>query len=228
MNLKPHQSAILGAVGIGALSTVVPVVSRLFLPVLWLNTHFHELCHAIVAMACGADVQSIHVFANGSGVTPVAGGNIFLEASAGYVGSSIIGALTIFFSRNQQSARITLRALSIALGLSMILLVRGDFVGIVSGILWTVCLWGLSYLTGTKLIFAAQLLGVFQCMNAVQSMYTLLQISAFTEGHSDAMILQQTTGIPAIVWAIGWTVFSLFVMGLTLLRAWVRPVTVGR
>jgi hypothetical protein len=223
MNLKPHQTAILSAVGVGAVSTVVPFISHLFLPVLWLNTHFHELCHAIVAMACGADVESIRVFSDGSGVTLIRGGNVFLETSAGYVGASIVGALTIFFSRNPKSARITLRVLSLALLFSMILLVRGDWVGIGSGIGWTAALWGLSYFSGLRLVFVGQLLGLFQCLNAVQSLYTLLRISAFTEGQSDAMILQQATGIPALIWASIWCLFSLALVGFTLHRSWTRP-----
>jgi hypothetical protein len=223
MNLKPHQTAILAAVGVGALSTLVPFVSQLFLPVVWLNTHIHELCHALVAWACGADVSSIHVYSNGSGVTDIAGGNILLEASAGYMGASTVGALMIFFSRSAKSARITLRVLAGALAFSMIMLVRGDAVGEVSGVGWILGLWAISYLDGVKLIFAAQLLGLMQCLNAVQSLYTLLKISAFTEGHSDAMILQQATGIPALGWATIWCVFSLFLMAFTLYRAWIKP-----
>jgi hypothetical protein len=225
MNLKPHQTAILCAVGVGAASTVVPFVSQFFYPVMWLNTHIHELCHALVAWATGGQVDYIKVFRDGSGVTMIGGGNNLLETSAGYNGASIIGALMIFFSRNARAARLTLRILSGALAFSMIVLVRGDLTGEISGVFWVVALWGISYLDGLKLVFAAQLLGLMQCLNAVQSVYTLLKISTFTEGNSDAWILQQATGIPAIAWATVWCVFSLVLVSITVHRAWIRPVS---
>lgn len=224
MRLKPHQTAILTAVIVGALSTAVPFVSSFFLPVLWLDTHFHELCHALMAWATGAEVDRIQVFGNGSGLTWIQGGNGVLEASAGYVGASIIGALTIYFSRTPLSAKVTLRVLSGMLAFSMIMLVRGDWIGELSGLFWTAALFGFSFVRGTNLLFAAQLLGVFQCLNAIQALYVLLRISAFSEGESDAMILQQSTHIPAMFWAVGWAVFSVALMGFALQRAWVRPV----
>ena len=219
MRLKPHQTAILTAVLVGLLST-----ARFFLALAGLDTHFHELCHALAAWATGAQVQSIQVNRDGSGVTWIAGGNSLVETSAGYVGASIVGALTIFFGRTPSAARITLCVLSGMLAFSMVMLVRGDVVGEVSGFFWTAALFGLSRLNGSKLLFAVQLVGIMQCLNAIQALYQLLQISAFTEGESDALILQHETGVPAMVWAISWGIFSLVLMGFALQRAWVKPV----
>ena len=205
-------------------ATVFPSVGRFFLPVVYLNTHFHELCHALVALACGGEVEKIVVNANGSGVTPIRGGNVFLEASAGYLGATIVGAMTIFFSRRPEAARNVLRTLAIFLGVSLMVFVRGDSVGVVAGIFWVFAILAASrYLSGQSLVFSAQLLGLFMCLNAIQSVYTVLQISALTEMDSDAKIVASVTGLPPILWASMWCLTSLVLVGTTLRHSWNLP-----
>lgn len=210
------------------LATTIPFVGRFFLPIVYLNTHFHELCHALVALACGAQVEKILVFANGSGVTPIQGGNIFLEASAGYLGATVVGTATIFFSRRPDAARNVLRILAAMLLISLLVFVRGDLVGLVSGASWaTIILMGARYLSRSSVLFAAQLLGLMLCLNAIQSVYTVLEISASTEMQSDAKILESVTGLPAIIWASLWCLASLICVAVTLRKAWYSP-TPGR
>jgi hypothetical protein len=200
---------------------LIPMLHRVLLPVQYLNTHLHELSHALVAQFTGAEVDEIRVNADGSGVTPVRGGNMLFIASAGYLGSSVFGALMIYFGRTEKTARLTLISLVALLCMSMVVWVRGDAVGEVSGIGWIVLLVGAALLLKRNgLVFFCQFLGLQQCLSSVQSMFELVKISSVMEVHSDATILQTDTGIPAIVWAMTWSVLSLVLVIWTLKVSW--------
>lgn len=219
--LRRDQSLLLFASGAAFLLWMVPVGRLVLLPLVYLNTHIHELCHAVAAIATGGSVKEILVFQSGSGVTPVYGGWLTVVASAGYVGSSIVGAAMIFFSRSERGARATLIVLAVALSLSMVLYVRGDWVGVVSGFAWIAILVALAkFLKASSVIFASQFIGVMQCLNAGYSILTLLKITAVTEIQSDAALMQKATMVPAMVWAVCWAALSLILLVLTLLRAW--------
>jgi len=219
--IPPHQTTLLIAGFATLAGFLVPIVRQILLPVLYLNTHLHEMSHALMAKLTGADVEKIVVNANGSGVTPVIGGNLLLIASAGYLGASLFGAAMIYFGRAEKSARMTLLVLALLLTLSMVMWVRGDQVGIVSGLGWIVALAAMAlFLRGAPLVFCCQFLGLQQCLNAVQALFALVEISAGTEVHSDASILQSATGIPSVVWAIGWSAFSLALVVWSLKRSW--------
>ncbi len=223
--LMPHQTAILCALLVACVGYLVPPIHALFLPLQYLDTHLHEMCHALVAIATGGQPQQIEVFSNGSGVTPIAGGNVFLEASAGYLGATLIGSAMIFFGRTPERARAALFTISGFLALSMVLWVRGDLVGIGAGWFWTVALFCAGwFLRGMPALFVCQLVGIEQCFNAIGAVYELLKISVYTEAHSDAAIVASFTYIPAAVWASLWCLFSLLMVGLTVRKAWVQKV----
>lgn len=221
--LKPDQSAILYASLVSVAVWFVPFLNLVFLPLEYLNAHTHEMCHAITAVLTGGKVEQIDVFSNGGGVTPILGGFMPVVASAGYVGASLIGVLIILFSRTPQGARTSLRLLGTALGASMLMWVRGDAVGVISGIAWVAILFALAArLPGKGVLFAANFIGIQQCLHSVMALLTLMNISFFSETQSDAILMQQSTHIPAAFWAVGWTVFSAALMGVTLKGAWGR------
>lgn len=223
-NLRPHQSALLLAMGVTLVAWMIPLAGQVLLPLQYLNTHLHEFCHAIVAICTGGQVEGISVFRDGSGVTPVAGGWLLFVASAGYVGAAVGGAMVILFSRHEPGARLTLRILALLLLASMVLWVRHDAWGVISGIFWIVALAGLSVLNGKALLFAAQFIGVQQCLSSFQSLFTLLKISAVGEGQSDATLMANATHIPALIWTLLWCGLSLALVTAGLRRAWRAPI----
>ena len=219
--MRPHQTALLLAILVSALALFVPTVDAVLLPIRYLNTHLHELGHAIAAMGTGGAVEYIRVNADSSGVTPVAGGFLPLVASAGYLGAAAWGAAILLAMRTERGARLALGITGFALAASMVLFVRGDLVGIVSGIAWAAALiWSSRTLKGHALLFVAGLVGLQQGLNALRSLLELFQITAATETHSDALLMQQSTLVPAIVWASIWGVCGLAVAGFTARRAW--------
>lgn len=210
-----HVRALGWAGLISVAAYVVPLLGIVFLPMRYLNTHIHELCQGIAATLTGGEVQGIAVFANGSGTTPIRGGNLLLTASAGYIGASFLGAAILAVGKTPQPARAILRGLGIAIGLSSLLWVRQDAIGVMSGFGWSVALLALSFLLQREaLLFAVQFVGLQQCLNAVSSVLVLFQISAYGEVQSDAGILQQTTGLPATIWAFGWVGLSVILIAL--------------
>lgn len=78
-----------GAYAIVLLLWMLPVPN----PVKVLAVTFHELSHAIAAIATGGSVFGFAIAPNGAGVTFGIGGNFFLILIAGYLGSGLWGAL---------------------------------------------------------------------------------------------------------------------------------------
>jgi len=217
---SPNQSILIAA-GVSFVLTLVPFGNLLLLPLQYLNTHIHELAHALAALATGGDVAQITVHADGSGLTYTAGGLGLVIASAGYVGASIVGAWLILAGSHEPVARWSLRGLAGILAIGMILWLRGDVVGVTTGAMWTVGLLLMSAkLSKDHVKFAAQFLGVQQCVNALQALWTLLQVNAFTSIQNDALNAEKSTFIPAVVWALLWGAVSLAAMGWALKQVW--------
>jgi hypothetical protein len=209
-SLSQNQVALLLAVGTAGLAWVVPGLSQLLLPLQYLNTHLHEFCHAVVASFTGGLVDHIEVHANGSGVTPVAGGNYFLTASAGYIGATALGGLIASSGRNLEAARVVLALTALALMVSLCLWVRGDSVGLASGWMWVVILGILAAtLRGLPLLFAVQFLGIELALASFQSLWVLLKVSAITNLQSDATLAEKFSGVPALFWAICWSLLGV-------------------
>jgi hypothetical protein len=219
--LRRDQRLLLIAAAVSLMCWIVPALKPLALPLVYLNTHVHEFFHAATGMLTGGFADRIFVFASGEGLAEVKGGNLLLVASAGYVGASVLGGLIIVASRDERGARQAVAGLGLLMSISLLLWVRGDAVGVISGVIWLgtfAALWRFG--RGHWLTFAAQLVGMQQCLAALNSMFVLLQISAITETHSDAQILAEATGIPDLVWATLWSLLSLGFLAWSLRSAW--------
>jgi len=137
------------------------------------------------------------------------------------VGSAVAGALLLISSKSEKGARTALWTLGIVLITSMVAFVRGDLVGLLSGAFWCVLLPVLGKkLSKDSVIFAAQFLGIQQCFMAFHSLSDLFQLSVSTTAETDAAILAQSTGIPAIVWAVGWSILGVIAIVAGLKVAW--------
>ncbi|HRK21336.1 MAG TPA: M50 family metallopeptidase [Fimbriimonadaceae bacterium] len=206
---RSFQMQLLAA-GVSLALWAIPGASMILLPLEYLNTHIHELCHALAALATGGTPWYIHVYADGSGATPVTGGSGIALATSGYVGAAVVGGIMLVLAHTQKGARASLWMAAGFLTISMVLWVRGDLVGILSGIFWIALLGVMAKgLKGDGLLFAAQFLGIQQCLRSVQSLYVLLHINATSNSHNDAEIAEQVTGIPSLLWALLWCAISV-------------------
>lgn len=219
--LQRHQATLLVAAIASLLLWVLPGFGFILLPLQYLNTHLHEFSHALVATITGGHASSITVRSDGSGVTSISGGSMVLTSSAGYLGATIIGGLMILSSRSDRGAKTTLRLMACLLLLSFVLWIRGDWVGVFSGVLWIVGLLALPSITsGRNLVFASQFIGMQQCLASVQALYVLLKISAYSNMQSDAENMAGYSGVPALFWALLWGGIGLAALFVTLRLAW--------
>ena len=92
---------------------------------------FHEFGHAITACCTGGRVESISLDPHEGGVTHMRGGKQFITLPAGYLGSSLIGALLTFCGFNIVASKVA----SIVLGVCFLLTLwwaRKDWLTIVT------------------------------------------------------------------------------------------------
>jgi hypothetical protein len=208
----------------GLVSLVVWFVPALR-PVLWpltlFNTYAHELSHAVATVLTGGRVESIQINVDGSGVTTSAGGVGIIIASAGYIGSAVLGGLIFAIARNAQAARAVCFGAAVVLVASLVLVVRGEFVGWTVGLAWAVLL-GVSAkaMPGPWIVFWTRFLGFQLALTAVHSLGDLLLLSREGEAVTDAVIVQSMTGMRALVVAMVWAMVSVVCIGFAARHAW--------
>jgi hypothetical protein len=95
---------------------------------------FHEFSHALMCVLTGGHVKSISLQPNEGGVTHMTGAKQALTLPAGYLGSSLIGALLIFCGFDIVASKVA----SIVLGVCFLLTLwwaRRDWLTIVTVLL---------------------------------------------------------------------------------------------
>ena len=80
---------------------------------------FHEFSHAFAAICTGGRVKSISLDPREGGVTHMVGGKNFVTLPAGYLGSSLIGALLTFCGFNIVASKIASFVLAVCFLLTL-------------------------------------------------------------------------------------------------------------
>ena len=226
---RPQAMTLLIAATISVVLWFIPYAEFLTYPFRIFVTFIHEGGHAIAALFTGNSVQSLSVAMNASGETYSTEGGLFsqfLISSAGYVGAMGFGALLLILIRKAIAARLVLLGCGIfVFTLTMIFgLIKPLFtLSGLSGIPFTL-LAGLVISAGLILIarFASAKVATFftsflavQCiLNALTDLKTVFFLSSsFTPSvPTDALNMQQATGIPAIFWTVLWIALALGIL----------------
>ncbi|WP_424768831.1 M50 family metallopeptidase [Paenibacillus sp. sgz302251] len=177
------------------------------------NTLVHELAHALVALLLQGSVMHIYLFADQSGVTYTAFSEGWMSipiALAGYIGASLFAAaLFMLFARDRE--RLGLGIIATAALLALALFVRNGY-----GMAWcagfAVLTLFICVLAPNWLRRAYYLLLAFICLvESVISSFVLLYLSVTSPSAAgDAAGLSESTFIPAFLWALLFTIFSLW------------------
>lgn len=197
----------------------IPFADLIAHPIRLFVTFIHEMGHALAALATWGEVNRVTVDWTGSGQTLTRGGWGFVISSAGYLSTTIYGATLLLLLRRPAFARTT----AISTGI-LLLLVTALFAG--NGLAWLI---GLTFGGGCLALgikgkqravhFFMSFLAIQSLLNAFFDLITLIYLSAFARGaQTDAQNMSDATGgfIPAIAWAVGWSILSVGVLIATL------------
>jgi hypothetical protein len=185
--------------------------SPLLYPLRILVVLFHELGHAVTALATGGEVLEIGLGSNEGGHCVTRGGWRFLILNGGYLGSLVAGLILLALSRARRASRglvVTLGVLVLGVTLALVRPVLGFGFGY--GLLTGLALTAL----GTKAPAAVnwwflRLVGVFSVLYALLDVRDDVFRNAEYVGASDATMLAELTHIPAFVWGGGWILVGL-------------------
>jgi len=177
------------------------------------NTLIHEMAHAVMTLLLSGKVVYIHLFEDHSGVTysslPEAW-RVIPVSLFGYIGASLFVVLLFrWFAQGRQQLGLAVLTVLAAIGLTVF--IRNPY-----GMIWCAGFIALcavaSVVRWTVLRDLFYLLVAFICL--VESVWTpiMLVMIAVTspEAAGDAANLDMATGIPAIAWAIVFTLVSLW------------------
>ncbi|MDR6555015.1 M50 family metallopeptidase [Paenibacillus qinlingensis] len=177
-----------------------------------LDTMVHEFGHAVATLALSGKVMYIELYSNHSGVTlstMTKSWAIIPVSLAGYMTASVF-AWFLFSAYAKGKQRLGLQVTAAVSILSLVLFVRNGF-----GVMFLV---GFIVLTVVVLALTPKwlrdfyyLLLAFLCLEeSVFGPASLIVYAVQNGGAGDASNLANHTGIPAIIWAIGFTLFALW------------------
>ncbi|KAF2674007.1 hypothetical protein BT63DRAFT_419327 [Microthyrium microscopicum] len=193
----------------------IPYVRKVLWPFKMLVIAFHEFGHAITTLLTGGRVESISLDPNEGGVTHMRGGISAITLPAGYLGSSIIGALLIFCGFNIVASKIA----SIVLGVCFLLTLwwaRRDWLTILTVLLAVgllVACWFIAH--AEPLRFVVLFIGVMSCLYSVWDICDDLILRKVNS--SDASVFADRYGGSSKCWGVIWSFISLAFMILAII-----------
>ncbi|KAJ5217948.1 uncharacterized protein N7498_000047 [Penicillium cinerascens] len=209
------------AVTLGVMAVYVVVIALLWnLPYvrwsLWpfkmLVIAFHEFGHASTACCTGGRVKSISLDPHEGGVTHMQGGISAVTLPAGYLGSSIIGALLIFAGFDIVASKVA----SIILGICFLLTLwwaRKDWLTIMTILLAVALLvacWFIAH--GEALRWVVLFIGVMSALYSVWDICDDLILRKVNT--SDASVFASKYGGSSQCWGLIWSIISLVFMAV--------------
>lgn len=176
---------------------------------------FHEISHGITAVLTGGSIDNIQFSNNESGICSYSGGNRFLIANAGYLGSFLWGLLFLKMSSNEKTVKISSTIFSIFILVITLLYVRNLF-GFIFGIITSGSILLLLKYSHIKILtILTQLIGFISCSYALWDIY--VDSILYKINGSDAYVLGDMTWIPSQMWGVIW-----LLIGVTLSVFYVR------
>jgi len=166
----------------------------------------HEISHGLAAIFTGGRVAFINIDLRLGGETSIEGGNQFIIASAGYIGSLVWGALLFISGYDYKFSLWNNTIVSIILLLFTANFINGS-TGIVLSMIFVVILFASPrYLPKLLNSYLLKSLGL------ISALYSFIDIKediiTASQRQSDAMILSKITGINPIIWGFLWLMIS--------------------
>ncbi|OIW29635.1 hypothetical protein CONLIGDRAFT_575301 [Coniochaeta ligniaria NRRL 30616] len=188
----------------------VPYVRWSLWPFKMLVIAFHEFGHALAAVLTGGKVKSISLDPNEGGVTHMLGGKAGITLPAGYLGSSLIGALLTFCGFDIVASKVA----SIVLGVCFLLTLwwaRRDWLTIVTVLLAVgliIACWFIAHAAALR--FVVLFIGVMSSLYSVWDICDDLILRKVNS--SDASVFAKRYGGSSQCWGVVWSIISLLFM----------------
>ena len=179
---------------------------------------FHEISHGIAAVLTGGSIEELSFQGNEGGVAWIRGGNRFWVASAGYLGSLLIGSILTFLAINSKADRFILVSLGVALIAVTALYVRGSF-----AVIFALVTGALMILTGWRAPramadLALRIIGLASMCYAPWDIAvdTVLPKRGIPSGmQTDAAAIAHIVGGTEVLWGIIWFLIAILVIAIT-------------
>ncbi len=219
INPQSHQFNWTEAAALAALIALIWFFwnSWLIFPLKILVVFFHELSHALTALATGGKVDHVEIVAAQGGVCWTSGGNRFLILTAGYLGSLIWGGIILLLAARTEWDRAATAFLGAVLLLAGLVWVRplASF-GFVSTTLTGVAVAASAlFLPNTVNDLLLKIIGLTSVAYAILDIkQDILDRPHILE--SDAAQLARYTGLPTLFWGVVWIAFALIAAGALL------------
>ncbi|KAF4973032.1 hypothetical protein FZEAL_9436 [Fusarium zealandicum] len=215
-NPNHTQRVTLGVIGayvvIIAILWNVPYIRMVLWPFKMLVIAFHEFGHAITAVLTGGKVKSISLDPNEGGVTHMVGGKSAFTLPAGYLGSSIIGALLTFCGFNIVASKVA----SIVLAVCFLLTLwwgKRDWLTILTVLLAVgllIACWFISHAQALR--FVVLFIGVMSSLYSVWDICDDLILRKVNS--SDASVFAKRYGGSSQCWGVIWSIISVCFMAI--------------
>lgn len=195
----------------------IPYVRWSLWPFKMLVIAFHEFGHAITACCTGGRVKSISLDPREGGVTHMQGGISAITLPAGYLGSSIIGALLIFCGFDIVASKIA----SIVLGVCFLLTLwwaRRDWLTIGTILLAVgllIACWFIKHAEPLK--YVVLFIGVMSALYSVWDICDDLILRKVNT--SDASVFAERYGGSSQCWGIVWSIVSVIFIAIAIVAA---------
>lgn len=210
LSKKDKQKLELAIIAAIVLFTIIFWDSIIFYPIKLFVVLLHEISHGIMSVFTGGRIVSIQVTENLGGQCLTNGGDTFMVASAGYLGSLVFGSALFISSYDHQKAMWINSIISMLLIFFTANYMVGA-IGIILALIFSVILFlSPRYFNKTIHKYLMKSLGL------ISSLYVLVDIKedllTFTYQETDAHLLAKLTGIHAVFWGILWFIISVVII----------------
>ncbi|KAK0388798.1 hypothetical protein NLU13_5041 [Sarocladium strictum] len=190
----------------------VPYLRMVLWPFKMLVIAFHEFGHAFTAVLTGGHVKSISLDPNEGGVTHLSGGISAITLPAGYLGSSLIGALLTFCGFNINASKIA----SFVLGGCFLLTLwwgKRDWLTILTVMLAVGLLVACWFIRSAEALrFVVLFIGVMSSLYSVWDICDDLILRKVNS--SDASVFAKRYGGSSRLWGVIWSIISILIMAV--------------
>ncbi len=206
---------------VGLLFIIIIWESWIVFPVKLFVVLLHEISHVLTTYITGGKVMGLYFDFNLSGLTSTKGGNTFIIASSGYLGSLFWGSLLYLSSYSLRFRKWLLNSLSIVILLVTVNLVSGGLqilLGLLASLFFIVAP---RYFPEKVSSYFLRFLGLASCIYVIFDIKEDLLTSTLRE--TDTQILEYITGMPSMLIGFSWLMLTIlcifFLVKFTLRKA---------